>query len=68
MTTDKELMSVSTKETLLDNRNVNWLKIMPEMMQKESVFFAVGAAHLAGDLGVINLLKKAGYTVKPIMN
>jgi uncharacterized protein YbaP (TraB family) len=41
---------------------------MPEMMQKESVFFAVGAAHLAGELGVINLLKKAGYTVKPIMN
>jgi uncharacterized protein YbaP (TraB family) len=68
MTTDKELMSASTKETLLDNRNVNWLKIMPEMMQKESVFFAVGAAHLAGELGVVNLLKKAGYTVKPIMN
>jgi uncharacterized protein YbaP (TraB family) len=68
MTTDKELMSASTKETLLDNRNVNWLKIMPEMMRKESVFFAVGAAHLAGDLGVINLLKKAGYKVKPIMN
>lgn len=68
MTTDKELMSVSTKKTLLDTRNVNWLKIMPEMMRKESVFFAVGAAHLAGELGVINLLKKAGYTVKPIMN
>ncbi|MBF4472661.1 TraB/GumN family protein [Flavobacterium sp. HJJ] len=68
MTTDKELMSATTKETLLNNRNMNWLKIMPEMMQKESVFFAVGSAHLAGDLGVINLLKKAGYTVKPIMN
>jgi uncharacterized protein YbaP (TraB family) len=67
-TTDKELMSVSTKKILLDNRNENWLKIMPEMMQKESVFFAFGAAHLAGELGVINLLKKAGYTVKPILN
>ncbi|PJJ09967.1 hypothetical protein CLU83_3351 [Flavobacterium sp. 1] len=68
MTTDKELMSVRTKKILLDNRNINWLKIMPEMMRKESVFFAVGAAHLAGEVGVINLLKKAGYTVKPIMN
>ena len=66
MTTDKEQMSVNTKTALLDNRNVNWLKIMPEMMQKESVFFAVGAAHLSGELGVINLLKKAGYTVKPV--
>ena len=65
-TTDKEQMSENTKAALLDNRNLNWLKIMPEMMQKESVFFAVGAAHLAGELGVINLLKKAGYAVKPV--
>lgn len=68
MTTDKEMMSASTKKTLLDSRNENWLKVMPEMMQKESVFFAVGAAHLAGELGVINLLKKTGYIVKPIMD
>lgn len=68
MTTTKEMMSANTKNILLDKRNANWLKIMPGLMQKESVFFAVGAAHLAGELGVINLLKKAGYTVKPIMN
>jgi uncharacterized protein YbaP (TraB family) len=68
MTTTKELMSTNTKKILLDNRNAEWLKIMPGMMQKESVFFAVGAAHLAGELGVINLLKNAGYNVKPIMN
>jgi uncharacterized protein YbaP (TraB family) len=41
---------------------------MSEMMQKESIFFAVGAAHLPGELGVLNLLKKAGYIVKPIMD
>jgi uncharacterized protein YbaP (TraB family) len=68
MMTDKELMSASTKKVFLDNRNVNWSKTMPQMMEKESVFFAVGAAHLVGELGVINLLKKAGYTVKPILN
>lgn len=67
-TTDKELMSANTKKILLDNRNEKWSKIMPEMMQKGSVFFAVGAAHLAGELGVINLLKKEGYSVKPIMD
>lgn len=66
MTTDKEMMSATTKKTLLDNRNENWLKIMPQMMQKESVFFAVGAAHFAGEQGVLNLLRKAGYIVKPI--
>jgi uncharacterized protein YbaP (TraB family) len=68
MTTAKDAMSEYTKKILLDNRNENWVKIMPGMMQKEGVFFAVGAAHLAGELGLINLLKKAGYTVKPIMN
>jgi uncharacterized protein YbaP (TraB family) len=66
MTTDKEMMSATTKKTLLDNRNENWLKIMTQMMQKESVFFAVGAAHFAGELGVLNLLRKVGYIVKPI--
>ncbi|MNX99368.1 TraB family protein [compost metagenome] len=53
---------------MLDNRNNNWVKNMPELMKKESVFFAVGAAHLGGEEGVINLLKKAGYSVKPILN
>jgi uncharacterized protein YbaP (TraB family) len=66
--TDEKVMNQKAKKYALDNRNINWSKKMPEMMQKESVFFAVGAAHLAGELGVINLLKKAGYTVKPIMN
>jgi uncharacterized protein YbaP (TraB family) len=66
--TDKKVMNEKTKSFMLDQRNNNWVSFMPEMMQKESVFFAVGAAHLAGELGVINLLKKAGYTVKPIMN
>jgi uncharacterized protein YbaP (TraB family) len=41
---------------------------MPELMKTESTFFAVGSAHLAGELGVINLLRKAGYSVKPVMN
>lgn len=68
MSTDVEMMSPETKKILLDNRNENWSKKMPELMKKESVFFAVGAAHLAGDTGVINLLRKAGYTVKPILN
>ena len=41
---------------------------MPAMMQKESVFFAVKAAHLGGEIGVIKKKKKAGYKVQPITN
>ncbi len=66
--TDERFMDANSKKWLLDVRNTNWVKQMPELMQKESVFFAVGSGHLAGEQGVINLLKKAGYTVKPVMN
>ncbi|HEX8576234.1 MAG TPA: TraB/GumN family protein [Flavobacterium sp.] len=62
-----ELMNKKTKAIMLDDRNRNWIKKMPDLMNKGSIFFAVGAAHLAGDTGIIYLLRKAGYTVKPIM-
>ena len=51
---------------LLEDRNRKWIPRMSDFMNKESVFFAVGAGHLWGDMGVINLLQKAGYTVKPL--
>jgi uncharacterized protein YbaP (TraB family) len=51
---------------LLDNRNKNWIPIMQDNMAKRSMFFAVGAGHLNGPFGVINLLKKQGYRLSPI--
>lgn len=51
---------------MLTKRNHKWINEMPEMMQTESVFFAVGAAHLGGNHGILKLLKEKGYTVKPI--
>ncbi len=50
---------------LLDDRNKKWIDRMTGKMQQNSVFFAVGAGHLLGANGVINLLRKAGYTVEP---
>jgi uncharacterized protein YbaP (TraB family) len=67
-TTSEKLMNERNRMAMLDIRNGNWVKQMPELMKKQSIFFAVGAAHLAGEEGVINLLKKEGFTVKPIMN
>jgi uncharacterized protein YbaP (TraB family) len=51
---------------LLENRNINWIPKMERMMQEKVVFFAVGAAHLAGPEGVIELLLKKGYQLIPI--
>jgi uncharacterized protein YbaP (TraB family) len=65
---DPKFMDEKNKPVMLDNRNSNWVKDMPAMMKNESVFFAVGAAHLAGEKGVIQLLQKAGYKVQPITN
>jgi uncharacterized protein YbaP (TraB family) len=68
LTTDDKFTSDKTRQIILDNRNINWVKSMPELIKNESVFFAVGSAHLGGEFGVINLLRKAGYSVKPVMN
>ncbi|MBD3626699.1 TraB/GumN family protein [Cyclobacterium sp.] len=52
------------QEVLLDQRNLNWIDPMATMMKKGSMFFAVGAGHLAGDTGLIQLLKKKGYSLE----
>jgi len=52
-------------DLLLNKRNKNWIPQMQTMMAENVNFFAVGAGHLPGDEGVINLLREAGYTVKP---
>ncbi|MCH2081594.1 MAG: TraB/GumN family protein [Saprospiraceae bacterium] len=54
------------EDLLLVQRNKNWIPIMADMMAKNSIFFAVGAGHLGGQMGVVNLLRQAGYIVKPI--
>lgn len=52
------------EETLIYNRNRNWVEMMPEMMAEQPTLFVVGAAHLCGEKGVLKLLEGAGYTVE----
>ena len=54
------------EELLLKNRNRNWIPVMGKMMLDKPTFFAVGAGHLAGEHGVINLLRKEGYKVTAV--
>ena len=56
------------QDILLNDRNKNWVGQLKTIMQKESVFVAVGAGHLVGNKGLIALLKKEGYTVRPLLN
>jgi uncharacterized protein len=52
---------------MLDNRNKNWIPKIIEFAKEQRVFFGFGAGHLPGENGVINLLRKEGYTVKAVM-
>ena len=61
-------MNENSKKWMLEVRNENWAVKMPDVMKEKSTFFAVGAAHLLGKEGLINLLRKAGYSVKPLLN
>jgi len=63
--TESDELNGST-EALLFQRNRNWIPVMTELMKTRSCFFAVGAGHLGGEKGVIQLLKNAGYTLTPI--
>lgn len=52
--------------TLLDERNLDWIPKLESYFQKGLAFVAVGAGHLGGQKGVIQLLRDKGYTVQPI--
>ena len=49
-------------------RNKKWVEKMPSMMKERSNLFAVGAAHLTNEYGIIHLLREKGYTVTPVFN
>lgn len=55
-------------DVFLKNRNENWVPKIETMATANSSLFAVGAAHLVGDYGLITLLRKKGYTVTPVTN
>ena len=50
----------------IDERNSNWIAKIRKMTASQSILFAVGAGHLGGENGVLNLLKKEGFSIIPI--
>ena len=49
------------KDKLLDKRSVVMAQRAIPVANEKPVFIAVGASHLAGDIGLINAFKKAGF-------
>jgi hypothetical protein len=73
---DIEEISNSTKEdedfgnyeeALINVRNRNWIPLILNAAYRMPGFFAVGAGHLGGSKGVLNLLRLEGYTITPVI-
>ena len=54
------------EDILLKNRNEKWIPRIIEQAKLKPTFFAVGAAHLGGENGIISLLKKNACTLEPV--
>jgi uncharacterized protein YbaP (TraB family) len=64
---DEKCSSTTQNTAIIDDRNHKWMKLLPEIMRTKSSFIAVGAGHLPGENGLLNLLEKAGYTVEAVV-
>ena len=58
--------SASFKEFLLDKRNINMHERSLPMVKQGGAFIAVGALHLVGEKGLVELFRKSGYKVDKI--
>ncbi len=56
------------KDVILINRNGKMSYRIDSLARIRTVVFAIGAAHLPGDSGVINLLRQKGYTLTPVIS
>ena len=58
-------MDAAEADRLINRRNGAWVEFMIGVLPTASIIAVVGAGHLPGEKGVINLLRKAGYKVEP---
>jgi uncharacterized protein YbaP (TraB family) len=64
----KLIYSKKAHDALIVNRNKIMVNSIDSIAKTGSLFSAVGAAHLAGNEGMIELLRRKGYTVNPIID
>lgn len=66
MIAEEESEYTEYSDILLADRNKNWIMKITNYAKEKPTFFAVGAGHLGGTEGVVNLLREAGYTVTAV--
>ena len=53
-------------DRLVVRRNLNWVEKLDNMMPEQACLVCVGAAHLIGEQGLLQLFRDRGYTVEPM--
>lgn len=56
----------NSSSSIVEIRTAEWLKKLPDFINTQSCFITVNVEHLAGQNGLINGLKQAGYKVKAV--
>lgn len=54
-------------ESLIVSRNITMTQVLDSLIREEPLFCAIGAGHLAGPTGVLNLLRSRGYSVRKVL-
>ena len=65
---DRAMYTKHYLKNMLYLRNENMAHSLDSVIKTAKVFAGIGAAHLPGEQGVIALLRKKGYTVKPLVS
>jgi uncharacterized protein YbaP (TraB family) len=68
LSTSEENITSNYMDLLLFKRNLDWVEKFSIIAKDQSTLFAVGAGHLGGQKGVLQLLKAKGYAVRPLEN
>ena len=56
------------KKILIYDRNNKWIPTIIKIINEKPTFIAVGAGHLAGNEGIIKLLRRNGYRVEAVIH
>jgi uncharacterized protein YbaP (TraB family) len=63
----KEMPTWGSMDFITTDRNKRWMEKLPDILKSGNQFIAVSALHLPGPDGLIDLLRKQGYTVKAVL-
>lgn len=62
----KNNVTAEYNDMILFDRNKKWMEHISKLILEKASLIAVGAAHLPGKDGLINLLRLQGFTVEPV--